>query len=101
RRNIGTLPSAGGRDPPPVLACGGTAAAIPEGEGGVPDPPANGEVASLRDRPFPASGGLPGQVGGAAAVDGFVVKTGDLFLFTGPSDELARGETCLYHRDTR
>lgn len=34
-------------------------------------------------------------------MDGFVVKTGDLFLFTGPSDELARGETGLYHRDTR
>lgn len=34
-------------------------------------------------------------------MEGFVLKTGDLFLFTDPDDALAEGETGLYHRDTR
>lgn len=34
-------------------------------------------------------------------MEGFVLKTGDLFLFTDPDDRLAGGETGLYHRDTR
>src|SRR5690606_41263954 len=46
-------------------------------------------------------GGLPGRVGGGAAVGGFVVRTGDLFLIRGAMGTLARGETGLCHRDTR
>lgn len=34
-------------------------------------------------------------------MDGYVLKTGDLFLFTDLEDRLAGGQTGLFHRDTR